>query len=275
MRPLRILATSPLTSWFFKLGYKFFYRFKFELDLIPIQKEIEKKQSILNTFSSHFENLTVLSGPFKGLKYPSFYSHGSALYPKLLGTYENELHEVIEKLSSISFSSIIDVGCAEGYYAVGLSKIFPNSKIIAVDVSEKARLACQEMFKINDISANNYSIMSAIDVINLPLKNTLIVMDCEGCEYDFFSEDIIHLFKDCYFIIELHDLKNEKISPRIKELFANTHSLNFIYSVNPLEKIGNSILAKELLKYSKDELLVAFSERSGIMQWVVMTPKKN
>ncbi|MBT8196145.1 MAG: hypothetical protein KJO64_06945, partial [Bacteroidia bacterium] len=62
-------------------------------------------------------SLVVLNGPFKGLKYSSDNSFGSAFYPKLLGVYEKELHVVFNQIQNNNYSEIIDVGCAEGYYA--------------------------------------------------------------------------------------------------------------------------------------------------------------
>lgn len=37
-------------------------------------------------------DLVVRTGPFAGLRYPALRAHGSVLVPKLLGTYEAELH---------------------------------------------------------------------------------------------------------------------------------------------------------------------------------------
>lgn len=63
----------------------------------------------------------ILSGPFKGLMYPRE-SVGSAWAPKLLGTYESELSPTIERIVSGGYRSVVDIGAAEGYYAVGLAK---------------------------------------------------------------------------------------------------------------------------------------------------------
>src|SRR3989344_7241810 len=49
----------------------------------------------------------VASGPFEGMKYVKD-SVGSRLLPKLLGTYELELHPTIEKVCRESFDTIID-----------------------------------------------------------------------------------------------------------------------------------------------------------------------
>ncbi len=43
-------------------------------------------------------DLTVLHGPFVGMKYPGTEAAGSAFIPKLLGSYEKELHPLLERL---------------------------------------------------------------------------------------------------------------------------------------------------------------------------------
>ncbi|NEQ73541.1 MAG: hypothetical protein F6K23_10945 [Okeania sp. SIO2C9] len=43
-------------------------------------------------------DLIVKHGPFKGMKYPDQKSVGSALIPKIVGSYESELHQIIGKI---------------------------------------------------------------------------------------------------------------------------------------------------------------------------------
>src|SRR5579859_5362525 len=59
----------------------------------------------------------VRSGPFAGMRYVDA-SIGSAYLPKLLGIYERELHPVIEEACASRPGLIVDLGAAEGYYAV-------------------------------------------------------------------------------------------------------------------------------------------------------------
>src|ERR1043165_6627000 len=93
----------------------------------------------------------VLGGIFKGLQYPAFKSSGSGLVTKLLGSYEDELHPFIKSLSSNQYSDIIDIGCAEGYYAAGLALLFPGAKIFAYDIDAVALERCAAMAEINGV----------------------------------------------------------------------------------------------------------------------------
>ncbi len=92
-----------------------------------LQKHIQRKKNkayrkyktaILNKYTREiFPDLTVKNGPFSGIKYPVASSVGSTLFPKLLGSYEHELSDILDTICKKEYSSIIDIGCAEGTYA--------------------------------------------------------------------------------------------------------------------------------------------------------------
>jgi hypothetical protein len=60
----------------------------------------------------------VAAGPFAGMKldYELFPKHTS---PKFLGTYEQELHGGIERAIKLYPRYVSNIGCAEGFYAIG------------------------------------------------------------------------------------------------------------------------------------------------------------
>src|SRR3954471_17960548 len=65
-----------------------------------------------------WHGLTVSGGPFAGPTYPA--RPPLPLAPKLLGIYERELHGAIEAAIRAAPETIVNVGSADGYYAVGL-----------------------------------------------------------------------------------------------------------------------------------------------------------
>ena len=121
----------------------------------------------------------VISGPFKGLKMRQKFP----TKPMLLGIWEKELSFVWETLEDKR--NIIDVGAAEGFYAVGLAKKYPQKKIIAFEMDSNSR----RMLKIiaNDNSVSNITIYGKCEYEDLAqlgqkLENSIIIMDCEGYE---------------------------------------------------------------------------------------------
>ena len=98
------------------------------------------------------DNHTIQNGPFKGMKYIKR-SSGSALLPKILGSYEEPIQKWVEEVvEKKKYQNIIDIGCAEGYYACGFAKRLPNSKITAYDIDKEARKNTAELMKVNNLT---------------------------------------------------------------------------------------------------------------------------
>src|ERR1700749_2885028 len=76
---------------------------------------------LLNASAKYIERngVTVKHGPFTGMVYPTKATRNRHVIPKLLGTYEQELHGTIETIKGRKYDVVIDIGGAEGYYAVG------------------------------------------------------------------------------------------------------------------------------------------------------------
>ena len=92
----------------------------------------------------------VISGPFRGLKYIT--------YPKLfswsmvLGTFELELHSLLERLCSNVYNLIVNVGAGEGYYAVGMALRCPTAQVVAFDSDAECRALILQMARKNSVS---------------------------------------------------------------------------------------------------------------------------
>ena len=245
------------------------------LVFIGIHLQIKRKQyldsAILNKYNvpKLFNELIVLNGPFKGMKYPNLLARGSAIYPKLLGSYESELHEVINIILKRDYSVIIDVGCAEGYYAIGFAKYFPQAKIFAYDIDMEARHLCREMGRLNNISDDKLTILSNCSAEDLNKYNFsgggLVISDCEGFEKHLFGFSNISNLKNCDLLIEVHDCIDINISSYLKNLFQNSHSLKIIKSVGDIEKAKVYDFGIKELPASVKEIV--FRERVGIMEW--------
>ena len=223
-------------------------------------------------FYKGFELLTVLNGPFKGMRYPTKDSVGSTIYPKLLGSYESELHKVFAEFSANSYTEILDIGCAEGYYAVGLAMKYKDTKVFAYDIQKEARQRCKQMAKLNKVEqqVNIQSVLTPELLGNFRFSGRgLIICDCEGFEMDLFNDANSHHLSNCDMIIELHDFKNIHISTHLKNLLQKTHNLESIYSVDDVQKA---------LRYEFPELTglplehkrnMVNEKRTVMMEWLI------
>ncbi len=237
-------------------------------------KKIKRGQSSEQTYVQKYKlNLVTQSGPFKGLKYPFKDSVGSAIFPKLLGSYEKELWPTIyDLIRSNDYQEIIDIGCAEGYYAIGLGKIFKTSKIYAFDTDARARKLCRQMAEINHISERIHvkekCTSKTLKKFNFQGKG-LIICDCEGFEKDLFNSENVQNLHNCDLIIETHDFIDINISSVIKDVFQNTHDIYSVKSIDDIEK-AHTYVHSALENASLEEKKYFFSEyRPAIMEWVV------
>ena len=212
----------------------------------------------------------VRNGPFAGLKYPELTSIGSALYPKLLGSYEAELHPWIQEVCDGDYSEIIDVGCAEGYYAVGLARRIPQAKVYAYDIYEGAQYLCSNCATANQV-ADRMTVRAAFtaeELLEIPIRQRgLIVCDCEGAENDIFTEQSRRHFANWDLLIETHDFLDITISTRMAALFRDTHELRSILSVDDIQKAKTydypELTGLDLA--TRRAILAEF--RPGLMEW--------
>jgi precorrin-6B methylase 2 len=171
----------------------------------------------------------VAAGPFAGLAYPHFSAAGSALYPKLLGTYESELHGVITtRIKPEPFDVIVDIGCAEGYYAVGFARMFPAARVLAFDIDATATALCAAMARHNGVT-DRVTIHGAAapdwTQVLPPGARTLVFCDCEGAERELFNPANVARLRDAHLVVELHATLDHIVA-----LFAPTHAIRLITS---------------------------------------------
>lgn len=223
-----------------------------------------------------FSDGIVRCGPFAGLRYAELTSVGSALYPKLLGSYESELHPWMHEICEAGYSEIIDVGCAEGYYAVGLALRNPQAVVYAYDLWDGAQQLCASFARLNQVADRVVvrSLFTADELRTIPIRRRgLIVCDCEGGENEIFTEQTRHHFADWDLLIETHDFLDITISTRLPELFRETHELRSILSVDDIQK-AKTYNYPELAEYdlaTRRAILAEF--RPTLMEWQFFTSR--
>ena len=89
-----------------------------------------RSKLLANTYIAH-HGARILGGPFAGMEYVTQAAEG-VLVARLLGAYESELHPHLAAFVAQGLDCVIDVGCAEGYYAVGLARMVPGLTVYAL-----------------------------------------------------------------------------------------------------------------------------------------------
>lgn len=225
-----------------------------------------------------FQDTHVKNGPFKDLKYPSLNSYGSMLFPKLLGSYEKELHQVLYEFKTQKFNSILDIGCAEGYYAIGFAMGFDTQKVIAYDTSEQAQELTRNMAGVNGIKdkIEIKGYCSEAELLSMdPAEVHLILSDCEGFEIDLLTERVARHLERSFFIIEAHYHFNIDVVNILSERFSATHNIEKINSTDDYQKVYDYNFPEIAHLTSKQKKMVLQECRQYIMTWLIFRPKTN
>ncbi|MBS9385292.1 MAG: hypothetical protein HEQ24_14140 [Dolichospermum sp. BR01] len=241
-------------------------------DYFRIQRNVGLEERFLTRCESVFANNCVIQGPFVGLRYASRKALGSAIYPKLVGSYESELHVLLEKLLKKNYPLVIDIGFAEGYYLIGLGKRLPNARLIGYDIDPSANAICSELAKVNAVSMERCLLLKECipselsDMLPCP---SLIVCDCEGFEIDLFTFQSKSLWKDSDLIIECHDFINPNTQDSIISVLTDTHKIHKIQSESSETKLS-FLDSSEFDSFSNEEKLRLVNEfRPTTQTWIV------
>jgi len=235
------------------------------------KRRANKRRIIRDGLKAIAPDLVVKHGPFKGMKYSEAKSVGSSFLPKLIGSYEAELHPTIEVVCQNNYSDIIDIGCAEGYYAVGLAMRFPDAKIHAFDTDEEAIRLCQEMAALNGVDRERFLIGDFCDtqkLLNISIQGKgLIICDCEGYEKELFTPRAAEKLAQHDLIIETHDCFDIEISTYLYNIFIKTHDIEVIQSIDDIQK-AKTYQYDEIAGYDlATKKVLLMEDRASIMEW--------
>lgn len=233
-----------------------------------LQARIEAFRAKIEPLVSRLE---VLNGPFRGMRYPLGRSVQSALLPKLMGSYEAELHPTLERWQTRSYDRIVNIGCGEGYYAVGLARRFPEARVDAFDPDPVATSLCHWMAQANGVGVRLGSECDAETLRKMDFgRRALIVCDCEGYERKLFPPEVVRRLASHDLIIETHDAEAPGTTALLRERFEREHDCRFVAAVPDAEKATRYDFP-ETVGFSVSERHSLFAEyRSPGSGWLVV-----
>ena len=213
----------------------------------------------------------VRSGPFAGMDYVVKAAEGAFL-PRLLGVYERELHPDLRAFAAEGLDHIIDVGCAEGYYAVGLARLLPGATVNAYDIDQTARRRCSLLAQANGV-ADRVVVRGAFageDFARFEGQGRVLVfIDAEGFEDDILRPDLYPALAAFNLIVETHPGIRSGVTERLIARFAATHEVK---RLDP--SVERADLPIELTSRSHlDMMLACWEWRAGPTPWLVMRPR--
>lgn len=227
--------------------------------------------ALAQTFIVQSGGTTVAGGPFQGMTYANSATEG-ALIARLLGVYESELHPHFEAFIADGLDCVIDVGCAEGYYAVGLARRMPDTTIYAFDILESARAACAGMAAQNGVSDRVLigGEFRPEDFQRFAGRRSLVLVDAEGAEVDILDPGRGPALAGMNIIVETHDVYRPGALATLMERFSPTHDI---------QRVDQDFKAYDPPDWVRDlnhldQLLTVWEWRQRPTPWLVMRPRQ-
>lgn len=226
----------------------------------------------------HLERATragrVLAGPFAGMRYVGS-SVGSMWWPKILGTYEIELSALIEESCRAAPALVIDIGAAEGYYAVGLAWRCPAARVISFESEAAGRALQAELAELNGVT-DRLRIEGPCDhaalrrALTLAPERGLLICDIEGGELDLLDPALVPELRrpGWTLLIEIHDHVDPSIFTTLVNRFYVTHTIE--------EIVARPRTAPDLPRTARRALLSRWTpayldeRRPGPMRWLLL-----
>jgi precorrin-6B methylase 2 len=228
-----------------------------------------RSQVLANTHIAR-EGARITGGPFAGMEYVTSSTEGP-LIARLLGTYESELHPHFDAILAKGIDCVVDVGCAEGYYAVGLARAMAGVTVHAYDIEERARVACADLAARNGV-ADRVIVGGELKPDGFQAfagQRVLVIVDTEGAEVDILQPNLSPALAGMNIIVETHDLYRPRAMATMIERFTPTHD---IVRVDQGPKTFDMPAWLRPLPHL-DQLLAVWEWRAQPTPWLVMTPR--
>ncbi|NDY91348.1 class I SAM-dependent methyltransferase [Ideonella livida] len=229
-----------------------------------------RQQLLVNTHRQHHGD-TVWGGPLAGLRYTQA-AEGATL-PRCLGCYEAELHPTLRTLPLVGYQTVIDIGCAEGYYAVGLARLLPHATVLAHDINPAARRACTHLAELNGVS-DRVRVGGEVrgeDFATLTQGRTLVFCDIEGAEESLLNPQAWPALQAVDLIVEVHECFRPGLADRLQTRFAPSHDITWLW---PDLQAPRTLPPWTRTLSHMDQLLCTWEWRAGPTPWAVMRSRQ-
>jgi ribosomal protein L11 methylase PrmA len=193
---------------------------------------------------------------------------------KVLGSYEDEVSYVFEAaiphLRAMPNPVIVNIGCAEGYFAVGLAKAVPDATVWAIDIDPKSL----ELMLDNAV-LNGVSNVIASTVVDEALKGHVdfVMCDCEGAEDLYLDPDKYPGLLKATMIVEMHGGMHTDQTRKLDDIILNRFKVT--HHIEQVFQSGRNPNRSSILQAWHDDVrFLAMSEdRPCMMTWFCMLPR--
>lgn len=222
---------------------------------------------------------TVAFGPFTGLRLDDSSWWGAAdRGSMLLGFYEREVLEWLARACERR-STLVDLGAADGYYAVGCLTSGLVERAVAFEASDEGQAAIRANARANGVAdrievrgvadptfAASLSASSQVD-----FREAVVIIDIEGGEFDVLTSACIGSLAGAMIVVELHEWV-EGAERGLQRIIADAEP---DFEISFLTTGARDLSPFTILRdWPDDDRWILCSEsRRHLMRWLVLTPK--
>ncbi len=220
--------------------------------------------------------MRVFAGPYRGMRLLRERSWATGDIPaKLIGSYEIEVQEAIVALARYDHDAVVDIGCAEGFHAIGATFVTRDIPVYAYDTNPEAVRILGLAAEANGVAGRVHG-RGLCDAAELKRLSTdhprlLLVSDCEGYEKTLFSDPVaLEAVATSDLVIECHDFLDPTTTANILLRLQQTHRVDIVYSG------ARDPNAVPFLRQLPDlwRWMVVQERRPCVMHWLVCTALK-
>lgn len=173
----------------------------------------------------------VRSGPFEGMRYVGSSPNGH-FGKELLGTMELEIIPFVRRLLVGDHDVFINIGAAEGYYAVGFALRSAIPKVIAYEGNRFGRILVRHMARRNGVAAKietlGYCEADELARVMSPYQRPALLVDIEGYEAKVLDPAVNPHLARATLLVELHEW-DAPVADILRARFEATHSIEEIW----------------------------------------------
>lgn len=216
-------------------------------------------------------------GPFKGLSLAkNNWWGGGDFGSMLLGLYEKEILDFLFSERLAGFESFVDVGAADGYYAIGMLRSGRVKNAVCFELSEEGQRTIASNAESNSVS-DRIEIFGAADRLfyqklsDLDLAKTVVLVDAEGAEFEIFDDDSLAALKQATIVIEIHNWV-EDFWDKYTRFLTSAAALFNVEFIAPA--VRDLTQFPELNDFTDDNRYLICSEgRPNVMRFMVLTSR--
>jgi hypothetical protein len=190
---------------------------------------------------------------------------------KRLGCYELEITEAVEASIDRGYARVVDVGSADGYFAVGLAMRLPEAVVYSFDTDYAARSATRRLATRNGVSGRVLTLGRCTPrrlrgALSIP---AFLLCDCEGYESVLLDPEVVPELRSTAFIVEIHENWAPGVGQKLRHRFVGTHDIQVLL---PTDR--NPAMYEGLEMFSEEERRTVLSEHRPLGQsWMFCTPR--